>query len=174
MKTAMKILAAVILCAALCVQETAAQSRKERKALFGNLGNFEVQTLKVGSDGTKFIKVWGYGKKVDDAIVQAKKNAVYACLFKGLPSAPEANATPAICRSTGTYDQHREYFDAFFETGGPYINYINITTDGVPSGQDRLKIKGGYKVGLYVQVMYDNLKDRMEEDGITRRLGDIF
>ena len=44
-----------------------------------------------------------------------------------------------------------------------------MTTDGVPSGQDRMKIKGGYKVAIYVQVMYDNLRDKMEADGIVRK-----
>lgn len=57
------------------------QNRKERKALFESMQNFEIRTVKVGTEGTKFVKVWGYGKKVDDAIVQAKKNAVYACIF---------------------------------------------------------------------------------------------
>ena len=57
------------------------QSKREIKALMESFENYEVTTVKVAVDGTKFVKVWGYGKKVDDAIVQAKKNAVHASLF---------------------------------------------------------------------------------------------
>ena len=82
--------------------------------------------------------------------------------------------TPAIFKSESSFDEHKDYFIKFFTTGGDYIKYINVTTDGVPSGQDRRQVRGGYKVALYVQVMYDNLKDRMEEDGLVRKLSTGF
>lgn len=150
------------------------QSRKERKALFESMQNFEVATIKVGTDGTKFIKVWGYGKKVEDAIVQAKKNAVYACIFRGLPAASNANATPPLCNAPNAYQLNQSYFDNFFETAGTYLNFVNMTTDGVPSGQDRLKIKKGYKVAIYVQIMFDNLRKKLETDGIIKGLSTGF
>lgn len=150
------------------------QNRKERKALFESMQNFEVSTIKVGTDGTKFIKVWGFGKKVDDAIVQAKKNAVYACIFRGLPAASTVNATPPLCKDPNAYQVNQEYFDQFFETAGPYIGFVNMTTDGVPSGQDRLKVKKGYKVAIYVQVMFDNLRKKLEADGIIKSLSSGF
>ena len=49
-----------------------------------------------------------------------------------------------------------------------------MTTDGTPAGQDRRKIKGGYKCALYIQVMYDNLKRQMEADGIAKKLSSGF
>lgn len=150
------------------------QSRKERKALFESMQNFEITTVKVGTEGTKFVKVWGYGKKVDDAIVQAKKNAVYACIFRGLPASSTANATPAICRDANAYKANQDYFDNFFQTAGPYIDFVNMTTDGVPSGQDRLKVKKGYKVAIYVQVMFDNLRKKLEADGVVKGLSSGF
>ena len=158
----------------MSVPVTFSQSRKERKALFESMQNFEVETVKVGTDGTKFIKVWGYGRKVDDAIVQAKKNAVYACIFRGLPANTEANATPPLCTDPNGYMNNQEYFDNFFETAGPYIDFVNVTTDGVPSGEDRLKVKKGYKVALYVQVMHDNLKRKLQADRIIKSLSSGF
>ena len=76
--------AVVMMLLALAPATSFAQKSKDRKALFNSWNNYEVTTVKVGTDGTKFIKVWGFGKKVDLAIVQAKKNAVHACLFRGL------------------------------------------------------------------------------------------
>jgi hypothetical protein len=160
----------LVLLSMLMVAGVNAQSRKERKILFGSSYNYEVAVLGVGQDGTKVFKVWGYAKKVDDAIVQAKKNAVAACIFRGIPGGNGAAPTPAICRETNSEETHADYFADFFETGGKYLKYVNLTTDAIPSGQDRLKVKGGYKVGVVVQILYDNLRRDLETDGIARRL----
>lgn len=139
--------------------------------------NYEVTTVAVGQNGTKALKVWGFGRNVNKAIEQAKKNAVHACLFRGIPGSANARATPAIFENQGkdqvAYD-NIEYFYNFFEDAKNYISFVNITTDGVPSGQDRRDVKGGYKVAIYVQVMYDNLRDKMTADGLLKRGGSIF
>lgn len=157
-------------CQTLCGNS---QSRKERKQLFDSTSNYEIEMLGVGQDGTKVFKIWAFGKKPDDAIMHAKQLAVRACLFRGLPGSGKTSATPAICES-GAESSHADFFDSFFTVGGPYLNYVNITTDGIPSGQDRLKVKGGYKIGLKVQILYDNLRKAMEKEGIAKRLDSIF
>lgn len=149
------------------------QTRKERKQLFESRGNYEIQMLGVGQDGTKVFKIWAYGKNMETALVNGKKLAVRACLFQGLPGSGQVIATPAICMPQ-TETEQSEFFDRFFETGGGYLNYVNLTTDGVPSGTDRLKVKKGYKVGLKVQVLYDNLRKYMEQKGMARRLDALF
>ena len=67
-----------------------------------------------------------------------------------------------------------EYFEKFFAPGGAYLGFVNMTTDGIPTGQDRLKVKGGYKVALYIQVMFDNLKNKLEQDGLKKKLSAGF
>lgn len=150
-----------------------AQSRKERKKLFESTANYEIQMLGVGQDGTKVFKIWAYGKNAEEAVVNAKKLAVRACLFRGLPGSGQVVQTPAIC-TPQTETDYNEFFNRFFETGGHYLNYVNITTDGMPAGQDRLKMKKGYKIGLKVQVLYDLLRRRMEEQGMARRMDALF
>lgn len=147
-----------------------AQKASEIRKLFDNWNNYEVSTVQVGQDGTKLLKVWGFGKKVDKAIIQAKKNAVHACIFRGIPGNDKAGNTPAICKDPNALENNLDYFYDFFETGGAYIQFVNLTTDGMPSGQDRREVKGGYKVAIYVQVMYDNLKKKLEADGIVKSL----
>lgn len=149
------------------------QNRKERKQLYNSNTNYEIEMLGVGQDGTKVFKIWAYGSDVDQAIMQAKQLAVRACLFRGLPGSQQTNETPPICESDAE-TKYSDYFQQFFSIGGSYLNYVNITTDGVPSGQDRLKIKKGYKVGLKVQILYDNLRRKMEQEGIAKRLDSLF
>ena len=158
---------------ALLPSPLAGQSRKQMKT-FHAWENYEVSTEKVGTDGTKFLKVWGFGRNADKAVAAAKRNAVHACLFRGLPASSDAEATPPICKSTSVLEVYPDYFETFFADQGPWRSYVNITTDGTPAGKDKRKVKGGYKVGVYVQVLYDRLKARLEEDGVVRRLSTGF
>ena len=156
---------------------SSAQKPKEKRALFDNWNNYEVSTVKVGTAGTKYLKVWGFGKKVDRAITQAKKNAVHACLFRGIPGNATSQPTPAIIQDPNVLNNNLDYFYDFFEIdkdGCKYLQFVNLTTDGIPSGQDRREVKGGYKVAIYVQIMYDNLKKQMEADGIVKGLSSGF
>ena len=66
-----------------------AQSRKERKQLFNSNTNYEIQMLGVGQDGTKVFKIWAFGKKPDEAIMQAKLLAIRACLLEDYPVVPK-------------------------------------------------------------------------------------
>lgn len=150
-----------------------AQNKARRKS-FSSWENYEIAIEKVGTPGTKFVKVWGFGKNVDAAVMAAKMNAVHACIFRGIPASTTAMATPPICSHPDALTSNQDYFEDFFSEGGPYLAYINMTTDGVPSGTDNRKVKGGYKVAIYVQVLYDNLKKKLENDGIVRGLSDGF
>jgi len=154
----------------LFVIPVSAQSRKDRKILYNSQYNYEIEPVGVGQDGTKVFKVWGYGKDVGEAVMNAKEAAVAACIFKGLPGGEGSAPTPAICSQPNAEVTHSAYFDKFFAVGGKYLQFIALTTDGDPSGEDRLKIKKGYKVAIYVQVMYDSLRKQLEADGIARRL----
>jgi len=151
-----------------------AQTRKERKILWNSQYNYEIEPVGVGQDGTKVFKVWGYGKDVGAAVMNAKEAAVAACIFKGLPGGGGSAPTPPICSQPNAEQIHADYFDKFFEVGGKYLQYIAVTNDADPSGEDRIKMKKGYKVAIYVQVMYDALRKQLEADGIARRLDSGF
>ncbi|MFW5725528.1 MAG: hypothetical protein ACOCX0_03700, partial [Bacteroidota bacterium] len=97
-------------------------------------------------------------------------------IFRGIPGGHGAAATPPILSDPNAGEQHADYFDTFFQPDGTYLRFINLTTDGMPSGQDRLRMSrpSGYKVAIYVQVMYDNLRRQLEADGVARRLDSGF
>lgn len=151
-----------------------AQKRSERKAAFNSRYNYEINIAGVGMDGTKVYKVWGYGKKVDDAILNAKRSAVAAAIFKDIPGSPGVEGSPAICQESNAAEVHADYFNAFFDFKGPWLNYVNLTNDAAPSGKNRLKVKDGYKVGIIVQVLYDNLRKDLEDAKIVKRMDSLF
>ena len=93
---------------------SASAQSKDRRKSFKSWDNYEITTEKVGVDGTKFVKVWGFGKTVDAATMAAKANAVHACIFRGIPGSATAMSTPPICPNPNTLDTHEDYFQSFF------------------------------------------------------------
>ena len=151
-----------------------AQSKnKVRKLEYNSAYNYEVATVAVGVDGTKLIKVWGYGHTVEDAIRKAKADAVACAIVKGFPAGSGGSAakTPPICTDSDAIQKNAEYFEKFFEPGGQYLQYVNLSNDGAPSGADRIKVnKKTYKVGIVVSIAFDELRKELEKQGIARKL----
>lgn len=148
-----------------------AQFRKEFRALWASDKSYEVTVVGIGADGTKLLKVWGYARNKNEAKIDAKKNAVAACLFKGAVGSREKNVKP-ILPDSRTADAHEAYFNKFFEMGGQYLQYVGLTNDA--TGKDIVKMRKGYKVGIVVSVMYDALRKEMERQGIVKKLSTVL
>lgn len=134
---------------------------------------YNVQVVRVAQQGFKFYKVWGEGKTIDKAMCQAMQDAVAASLFTGVPGNEHAGLVPALCGSIKAYEEHREYFDQFFKKG-EFLQYVINVNSLYPSGENNVKIRGGHRVGLYVQVKYDSLRVKLERDGIIKGLNEYF
>jgi hypothetical protein len=145
--------------------------KKEYKKLWASDVSYEVAVVGIGTDGTKLLKVWGYEKKEAEAKIEAKKNAVAACLFKGAVGTRE-QIVKAIVPDPSIADSHQAYFDKFFETGGQYLQYVALTNDA--TGKDIIKMDKGYKVGIVVSVMYDKLREEMERQGVVKKLSNVL
>lgn len=145
--------------------------KKEYKKLWASDVSYEATVVGIGADGTKLLKVWGYEKKAEMAKIEAKKNAVAACLFKGAAGSREKVVKP-IVTDPREADAHEAYFDKFFETGGQYLQYVMLTNDA--TGKDIVKMQKGYKVGIVVSVMYDELRKEMERQGIVKKLSTVL
>ena len=148
--------------------------KKTQKAMWRSPYNIEIECLGVGTDGTKLVKAWAYAKKPEMAVIQAEKNAVAAAIFKGIPAGNGAAATPAICSDQNCLENNQAFFDEFFKDGGKYLQFVNRTTDGMPGGKDRLKMKRGYKVGLKASIAFNNLRSYLEDEGIVKRMDSEF
>ena len=159
-----------------CASSADAQSRnKVRKLEYNSRYNYEVSTIAVGVDGTKLVKVWGYGKKAEDAMHNAKELGVACALFRGFPAGSNGSAapTPAIITDPNADTKYEEYFTKFFEPGGKYLQYVNYSSDAVPT--DRVIVnKKTYKVGVVLSISYDELRKEMEREGIARKLNSGF
>lgn len=148
------------------------QTKKQRKMAGYLIENYEVECMGTGMDGTQLVKVWGFGKKPDQAVYQAKKNAVHAVMFKGINTGkPGCMKRPLITKPAAEV-QHAEYFETFFSNGGHYLNFVAQSGDGT---LDRIKVsKKQYKIGVVVSVKHAALRRELETAGIINKLGGGF
>ena len=135
--------------------------------------SYEVQIVRVAQQGTKFLKVWGTASSPDKAIDRAMQDAVAACIFTGVEGNEIAGKIPALVPNKDAYEQHKQFFDNFFKKG-EFLQFVKNANTGYPTGENNIKTDKGRKVGIYVVVMYDNLRKLLEEERIIKKLNSYF
>ena len=148
-----------------------AQTKKEKKVAGYIDMNYEVECLGTGTQGSQLMKVWGYGNNPDNAIIQAKRNAVHAVIFKGITAGQGCMKRPLVT-DAGVEQAKADYFDLFFAPAGKYLNFVSLSGEGM---QDRIKVdRRTYKVSIIVSVMHTALRQELESAGIVKKLGAGF
>lgn len=135
--------------------------------------NYEVTSIGVGQDGTKVLVVTVEAKKIEDGIELAKRDAIAACLFKGVEASGRAEKIPAIVPQ-GITSENQEFFDDFLKlkdkkSGGKYLRFVTRT-----GNQEAEKNNKNYRVSLEVQVSYNALRDYMISEGKAKNLNFLF
>ena len=145
-----------------------AQKQNEKRSVLDQ--KYEVQYIGVGQDGTKVFTVTTTAKDAAEGVEMAKRDAVAACLFRGITASGNTKATPAIV-SYAKAEENIEFFESFLalptkkSPGGQYHRFINKT--GNPQS-----VKNGkeYTVSVDVQVLYDELVKYMQDKGYAEKI----
>jgi len=73
--------------------------------------NYEVQFVRTGLQGTELFKVYSYGKNDDQAIKNAKSDAIKAIFFKGIPG---SGYTSPMITDFSLLESKKDFFNTFF------------------------------------------------------------
>lgn len=135
----------------------------------GQEWNYEIESVGVGVEGTYAIRVWSYYKNAKMPLEVAKRNAVHAVIFKGVPAGNGAASQPPMV--TGQLSaSDTAFFDNFFMAD--YQNYINSVAN---SSLRIIKLRAReYKIGYVVSVAKDNLRKYLEDQGVIKGLSSGF
>ena len=144
-----------LLMASLFVQEVNAQS-------------IETECISVEQDGSQTLRIFGKGRNRSDAVEQAKKNAVYEVLFKGVQKGNKGYNMRPVVTEVNARERYQDYFDIFFMDGGEYLKYVSMADRRLGSTK---KVKNsdaqvGYLVT--VRVLIPELRVRLKQDGIIK------
>lgn len=139
----------------------------ETWAKFNISESYSITGAGVGTDGNKIVEVTGTAGNVKKAMEQARKNAVAAVIFRGIPAGDGTLSIPPMSPlGEQLYRNNSKYFDKFFDKEKTYLQFVNFTSTDIPSGINNIETKDGRRVKVYVQILYDNLRRRLEQDGI--------
>ena len=128
---------------------------------------FETECLGIEQDGSQTLRAWGTGRNRSDAVEQAKKNAVYDVLFKGIRSGSgECNQKPLV-PEVNARERYEEYFDRFFADGGEYTKFVSAADEKLFS-KGKQKNKIGAHFGVTVRVLRGELRAQLKSDGVIK------
>ena len=155
----------VALCPSLLMAQVVAQAKANKDT---EHWRYEIQPA-VGQapQGCALVRVWSYSKNANIATSQAGKNAVHGLLFMGYPPSMDGTRLPGrdpMINNREAEEKHEKYFDSFFADNGAFQRYVSYIGNGVPD--QVMKVGKEYKIAIMVVVMVDELRKRMEADGI--------
>ena len=145
---------------------SSAQKKQKKTAGFYE---YETECLGVEGDGSQTVRAHGKGRNREDAMEQAKKNAVKDVLFKGISKgSAECNVKPVLFNPNAR-EKFEDYFNAFFADQGPYKEFITSEDasdmhSDVRKGRSQAGSQEDYAV--IVRVQRAKLKERMIQDKI--------
>ncbi|MEW4923356.1 hypothetical protein [Algibacter sp. 2305UL17-15] len=153
-----------------------AQWKKNKANKDTKIWRYDLECEGIAKQGSKLVKVWSYSKNPKHAISRGMKNAVHGIVFKGYAGGSQGcTSQKPLVKSAETETKYKDFFDAFFADGGEYLKYVSAATDGSIAAGDRLKVsKREYKIGVIVNIKFDQLRKRLETEGIIRSLSSGF
>ena len=136
-------------------------------ALFLAAGAFaqETECISKEMDGSLTLRVWGTGRNKTDALEQAKKQAVYDVLFKGVTRGNTDYNMRPIMTEVNARQRYQDYFDIFFMDRGEFLKYVSM--EDKRAGSTRVKRNfRDVTVGTTVRVLVPQLRARLKADGV--------
>lgn len=127
-------------------------------------GQHQVECLGVDLDGSQTLRAWGKGKNRAQAIETAKKNAVRAVIFKGIPGTGECNKRPLVTE-VNAEEKYESYFNRFFADGGIYKQFVSME-DEKRNSRQKSADASIENWGVVVRVNRAALRQRLIEDDV--------
>ena len=120
----------------------------------------------VGVQGTEVFKVTVKCKKQKGSLKKAKKNAVEAILFNGIPGS--ASVEPIVDKNN-LNDTQIDFLNNFLKKD--YLAFVNLANDGTILPGDFMQYGKYFMIGYIVSVNKSSLRKHLEKNNIIRKLG---
>ena len=130
---------------------------------------YNTETTCEGSafNGNQFVLAWGKGYSKDEAIEQAKKEALNTVLFKGIQKGKQGCQINPIVTEVNARDRHAGYFDYFFSNANVYSQFITVVTKG--NKQVEQKNDKEIKIGIVFDIDMTSLRNKLINDNILKQ-----
>lgn len=128
-----------------------------------------VRCLNVELDGSITVRVTGEGRNRIDAKEQARKNAVYNVIFKGVVVDGQKNSpiSRPLIFEVNAEERYADFMYSFFADDGKYLEFVSMADRRWLTNE---KEKGGKQVGwsLTVRVHRSKLQEYLKNQNIIK------
>ena len=132
-----------------------------------NLSNaYELSNSYVGIEGNEIFKIYVKSKKTKGSLEIAKKSAVEAVLFSGIPG---SGSSDPMVEKNKLNDEQINFLNIFLQM--EYLQYVKSANDGTILPGDLVKIDSYFRIGYLVTVNKNKLRGILEQNNIIRKLG---
>ena len=131
----------------------------------------KMHVVNVELDGSVTIQVSGQGRYQKDAMDQARKNAVYNVIFKGMKMEDQNSLiVKPLIYEVNAAEKYASFFNSFFADGGDYANFVTMHDRRVGTST-KTKNKKDKQVGwtTTVRVLRPQLEAFLIERGIIKK-----
>lgn len=163
----MRITTRLLLALAMLCLATAADAQIAKRRSIAAYHEAEIECLGVELDGSQTLRASGVGRNRADAVEQAKKNAVYAVIFKGIRVGRQGCDTRPLINESNAREKYEEYFDIFFADGGEYTKYTSAR-DEKNWSKRHSKTRTDATYFVTVRVLRSQLKARLKSDNVLK------
>ncbi|MDR1339720.1 MAG: hypothetical protein LBK58_06690 [Prevotellaceae bacterium] len=141
-----------------------------QRKIAGNY-SFKIECMGSELDGSVTVKAWGNGRNYSDALEQAKKNAVYDVMFKGVTEGHGSCSRIPLVAAGNARIAHETYFNNFFRDNGEFLKYVNLQDERYSDkwNRDRRGARQSVTYGIVLRILRSDLKMRLINDGILKQ-----
>jgi hypothetical protein len=134
---------------------------------------FNREPFQQGRDGTLLIEIKNTGKDVDDCVLKAKQQAVFAVIFTGYTEANNIPAAPALSPTDiALYHEKVNFFQEFFNNTSQYGVYVPKAALNPKRPVSKLD-KKTVQAYTIVTVEVDRLRKQLEAQEIIKSVVDF-
>ncbi len=121
-----------------------------------------VECIRTDIDGSLTVRVASFGKNKSDAKMQARKDAVYEVIFKGIKVANNAQMSRPLLYEVNAEEKYQDFFNEFCVDGGKFTQFG--TLQGASSSTTHTRREGSQKrTWINVRVQRAELKRYLTE-----------
>ncbi len=133
---------------------------------------FETECLGSEFDGSITVKAWGSGRNRRDAVAQARKNALWDVLFKGIRKGRGQCDQRPMITEVNAEQMYKQYFNSFFaDRDGAYKEFVSSKDERLSDRlfRRRLGSNNAVNYSVTVRVLCAELRQKLIEDGIIQQ-----
>lgn len=106
------------------------------------LGNYSYTTSAIDKRENKIlVTAWGKGNSEEEALIEAKRNAINDILYKGIQSGNPSIRLSPVFMNKDAITQNQEFNASFFSNNGAFLNYVDYYDASISQSRSKKKRK---------------------------------